>query len=135
MVAITVVLAATVYVWVSGFGGQSGSASRSMSLTSSGSQSATFEKAWTVASATPGLRYQDLTAQVGSTRFTFISTSCDPGENEWSACAGSSTRASTALVTAGDIIRIDASATQIGSTMIITDSSSNSVLAQIVVSN
>ena len=34
MVAITVVLAATVYVWVSGFGAQSSTPAKSMALTS-----------------------------------------------------------------------------------------------------
>lgn len=135
MVAITVVLAATVYVWVSGFGGQSGSSSKTMSLTSAGAQdSTTFIKAWTVASASPGLRYQDMSVMVGSTVYTFATT-CTPGNGAWSACAGSTTRASTDLVSAGDTIRIDATATQIGSNLVVTDTGSNSVLVQITVAN
>src|SRR5438309_3953213 len=69
MVAITVVLAATVYVWVSGFGSNSSSPAKTIALTSNGATAdcngataGTAEcKDFVVASASPGLRWQDLT--------------------------------------------------------------------------
>src|SRR5437773_12441924 len=70
MVAITVVLAATVYVWVSGFGSNSSSPAKTIALTSNGAIAdcdgsatvATEEcKDYVIASASPGARRQDLT--------------------------------------------------------------------------
>src|SRR5579885_2679050 len=63
MVAITVVLAATVYVWVSGFGAQSGNPQKSISLTSAGALSNTW-KNYTVASGTSGMKYSDIQVTV-----------------------------------------------------------------------
>lgn len=66
MVAITVVLAATVYVWVSGFGAQSGSPAKLLSLSSAGVLHTTgnttgdTSKNYTIASATSGMKYSDL---------------------------------------------------------------------------
>src|SRR5438552_19049464 len=59
MVAITVVLAATVYVWVSGFGSQSGTPAKTISLTSNGAL-ATNSKTYAVASATSGMKWSDI---------------------------------------------------------------------------
>src|SRR5207248_11023821 len=59
MVAITVVLAATVYVWVSGFGASSSTPAKTMSLTSNGAL-ASNTKTYAVASATSGMRWSDV---------------------------------------------------------------------------
>ena len=59
MVAITVVLAATVYVWVSGFGSSGTTPAKTMSLTSSGGI-VDGNKTYVIASASPGLKWTDL---------------------------------------------------------------------------
>src|SRR4051812_13673222 len=67
MVAITVVLAATVYVWVSGFGAQTSQPAKSLALSSAGALSTgspTGNKTYTVASATSGMKWSDLTVTV-----------------------------------------------------------------------
>lgn len=72
MVAITVVLAATVYVWVSGFGGGQGAAAKTISLSSHGAISTARDgagdanstdqlKNYTVTSATSGMKWSDVT--------------------------------------------------------------------------
>lgn len=74
MVAITVVLAATVYVWVSGFG-QSGSQAKNLSLTQTsctngvdtgGSESATSAK-FTVVSVSPNFAFANLKVKSATT--------------------------------------------------------------------
>src|SRR5438067_10353810 len=78
MVAITVVLAATVYVWVSGFGTQSSQPAKTISLTSSSALSNTW-KNYTVASGTSGMKYSDLTLTIdGASRaIDPVFTSCN----------------------------------------------------------
>ena len=127
MVAITVVLAATVYIWVSSFSGSSGSATHSLSLVSNGPESAAFERAYTVSSASPGLRYQDLALTVDGTAYPLI-RSADPADGQWAAAAGSTTRASTDVVLAGDTWRIDGAASLVGKTLRVVDAGSNSLI-------
>ena len=136
MVAITVVLAATVYVWVSGFGSQSSQPAKTISLTSSGSLSSS-NKAYTVASATSGMRWSDITATVDGTTFTFTtSVACATdlaanSVNSWRVCAGTSTEASTGTVNAGDSITVgDVSA---GQTLRILDAQANSVILTLTI--
>lgn len=122
MVAITVVLAATVYVWVSGFSG-GGSAAKTISLSSNGPEdSTTFERAYTVASATSGMKWQDLTFTVDGTALTFVTAAPADGEIQ----AGG--EAATAVVNAGDQITIDLAASGSGSTLRVLDTQANSVI-------
>ncbi|HWH09402.1 MAG TPA: archaellin/type IV pilin N-terminal domain-containing protein, partial [Candidatus Thermoplasmatota archaeon] len=64
MVAITVVLAATVYVWVSGFGGSGSDPAKTISLSSGGAiKDCGVDdkcKTYTIAGASPGLKYEDI---------------------------------------------------------------------------
>ena len=120
MVAITVVLAATVYVWVSGFGSNTNSSpAHTMSLVSAGAitldTTATdhWYKTYTVSSADPSLTYGDMKVTIGGTEFTFDGTNgCSEDTlsatqaNSWGGCAGSTARASTASVGAGDTITL-----------------------------
>ena len=129
MVAITVVLAATVYVWVSGFGSNSNSTpAHTMSIVSAsaivGSSPGAnaindvYTKTYTVSSADPSLTYGDLKLILGGTEYTFDSTGCalapaaddatTPANEaaQWGGCAGTTDRAATASVLAGDTIRI-----------------------------
>ncbi|HET6405633.1 MAG TPA: archaellin/type IV pilin N-terminal domain-containing protein, partial [Candidatus Thermoplasmatota archaeon] len=117
MVAITVVLAATVYVWVSGFGSNSNSTpAHTMSITSSGALAAgagnLYWKNYTVSSADPSLTYGDLKLAIGGTQFTYT-PSCGVVANStaatsflWGGCGGTVDRALAHGVLAGDRITI-----------------------------
>ena len=126
MVAITVVLAATVYVWVSGFGsGTNGSPAHTMSMTSAGAivaadnevdtapaASDTWTKTYTVSSADPTLTYGDIKLTIGGTLYTHYTAACtiphvaDADASQWSACSGSTPRTASDGVLAGDTITI-----------------------------
>jgi archaeal type IV pilus assembly protein PilA len=140
MVAITVVLAATVYVWVSGFGGGGGQ-QKSLALSSAGSIDSTsfagdFVKSYTVASATSGMKYQDIKLTLDGAEQTFDATACGAnlGANaNWGACAGSTERAADAVIQAGDVIRLRTDATSSGQTLRILDTQANSVILTLVI--
>lgn len=136
MVAITVVLAATVYVWVSGFGSQSSQPAKSLALSSSGSIDTTtyagdFLKSYTIASATSGMRYSDLTVTIDGVTQTFDATPCSAGllaNANWGGCAGTTARAATDTVSAGDSLLLRTDATPAGTTLRILDATANSVM-------
>lgn len=128
MVAITVVLAATVYVWVSGFGGSSSTPAKSLSLVSASAQDANNAKNFTVASSSPGMKYEDLRVTVGGTALTWEVSTYPSAAATWTAFAGATTRASTDLVSAGDTLSIRTTSSMIGSTLNIVDIDSNSVI-------
>ena len=141
MVAITVVLAATVYVWVSGFSGGGGTPAKSMALSSAGTIDSTsfsgdFAKNYTVASATAGMKYSDIKLTLNGAEQTFDATSCGSslGANAaWGGCAGTTDRAASDVIQAGDVIRLRTDATPSGSTLRILDSQANSVILTLVI--
>ena len=152
MVAITVVLAATVYVWVSGFGSSANNTQQhtlSMASASAISEATdVFSKRYTVSSADPSLTYGDMRLAIDGTQYTFDATGCTLGlassgaddANVWSACAGSTARTANDLVKAGDTILISCySAGASGSgclgdkVMVITDIEANSVMVTLAV--
>jgi len=92
MVAITVVLAATIYVWVTGFGGGSQTA-LSMDLQQTAGTSGT-DAIFRVTSASPDLDWSDLTFKIGGTTITTV----------YSGTSG--TTALSGAVNAGDYIRV-----------------------------
>src|SRR5581483_10346367 len=102
------VLAATVYVWVSGFGAQSGNPQKSISLTSAGSLSSGW-KNYTIASGTTGMKYSDLTVTVNGVTQALdtsgagasCSTYAVSGANVYLACAGTTLRTTANTVAAG----------------------------------
>ena len=153
MVAITVVLAATVYVWVSGFGSGGGNTpAHTMALTSGGAidQSSAaspdddFYKPYTVASADPSLTWGDLKVTFGGAEIAFDpSGDCDNGDDvaadaapaasatEWTSCSGTSETTADDLVSAGDKIYIVSEATPgspSGTELIFLDTQANSVM-------
>jgi flagellin-like protein len=144
MVAITVVLAATVYVWVSGFGTQSGSPAKSISLTSAGalvSGSPTGNKTYTVASGTSGMRWQDITlSDNGVTQTLYVpgsTTACPSvtpaslGPNKFIACdAGNEVSAASNVINAGDLILVQANS---GDSLRVLDSQANAVMLTLTV--
>ena len=117
MVAITVVLAATVYVWVSGFGSSSNNSQQhTMSVVSASALAGDttldiYNKTYTVSSADPTLTYGDMRISINGAQYTFDAAGCTVYASSaaddsaaWGACAGSTSRASTDLVKAGDTI-------------------------------
>ena len=136
MVAITVVLAATVYVWVSGFGSGGGNTpAHTMALTSGGAITGVdsdsdpltgdadgfeyYYKPYTVASADPSLTWGDLKITFAGVEINFYepgAAACDtaaalaaaaaPTTHEWSACSGTDEPDADDLVNAGDKLYI-----------------------------
>lgn len=147
MVAITVVLAATVYVWVSGFGGGQGAAAKTISLASAGSITTARDgagtanttgdqlKNFTVSSATSGMKWSDVTITLDG-----ATINCD---DTWAGTADKFRIGSgglflscddtavgpTSVVTAGQSIEIyDEGGGLSGKTLRILDSQANSVM-------
>jgi flagellin-like protein len=139
MVAITVVLAATVYVWVSGFGSSTSSAQKSMSLVSAGSIS-NNNKNYTVASATPGMKWTDLTFTMDGSTYAYHgdmltvvysgNTMCVMDAS--AACAAGSTLPST-TVDAGDTVSIITTTGLSGHTLRVLDANANAVVLTLTV--
>jgi archaeal type IV pilus assembly protein PilA len=138
MVAITVVLAATVYVWVSGFGAQSGNPQKSMALTSAGTLSGS-NKTYTVASATSGMKWSDITVTVNGatqTQYVVASTACGAipaaqPANTYAACSGGNFVSSTgSVVNAGDTITVEGAS---GGTLRILDAQANAVILTLTI--
>ena len=135
MVAITVVLAATVYVWVSGFGAQSGNPQKSLSLTSSGALSNTW-KNYTVASATSGMKWSDVAFTLNGAPYAFDGTaSCSTptlAASSYAVCHGGTAQTSAAtVVAAGDTIMLKGISG--GQTLRIVDAQANSVMLTLTI--
>lgn len=132
MVAITVVLAATVYVWVSGFGSQSGQPAKTMSLSSAGALSGTNNKTYAVASATSGMKWTDVTFTLDGATLAY-DTALTTGEycvaTTGTACDAS---APTSVIQAGQQLTIFNTGLS-GKTLRILDSQANSVILTLVV--
>lgn len=145
MVAITVVLAATVYVWVSGFGSGGGSAPGAISLSSSspitsdcsadGATTANdYCKSYTVSSASSGLTYGGLTLTLDGVTLAQDAGGCATvlgATSEYGACAGSTAKTSASPVAAGDQIKVafNGAAGLQGKTLRVIDANANSILA------
>lgn len=136
MVAITVVLAATVYVWVSGFGSQGSQPAKTVSLTSAGAIASSV-KQYTIASGTPGLKWSDLSYTLDGTTMTYDGTGPLGNDNEFcvadtgSTCV-TGTSAPSTTVDAGDTLKIQ-HASLSGKTLRILDSQANSVILTLTV--
>lgn len=140
MVAITVVLAATVYVWVSGFGNQSGSTTKTMSLSTLDSLAGGNQwKNYTVASASTGLKYSDIKLIVDGDELAFTNGGTDDPDGldnaKWWVKRDAGYQASTAIVKAGDIVIIKSNDVDMDAKKLtLTDSASNSVMLTLTVS-
>ena len=111
MVAITVVLAATIYVWVSGFGG-GGSQSISMAVTQEDPIGDGSSVTFRVDSVSSGTTYADLEAKTTTGQTTY------EGLETLVSIAGDT------LITAGDTFTINCGQ---GDTLTVRDVSSNSI--------
>jgi len=123
MVAITVVLTATVWVWVSGFsagGGQQPAGS--LSLVSNGHTAANWS--YVVSSASAGLRYDDLNPS---------GMAYGNATQQWSVTrAGTAIDPAASTVMAGDAIMFHGIPQQ-GQTLVLSQRSSNSVLLMLMI--
>ena len=138
MVAITVVLAATVYVWVSGFGSQSNQPAKTMSMTSAAAianSGSVYWKNYTVASATPGMKYSDVKFTLNGADLTFAApASCgEAADGTWKACANGAARAATDVISAGDVVTLRSASALSGQTLRVLDSQANSVVLTLVI--
>ncbi|MCD6171161.1 MAG: type IV pilin [Thermoplasmata archaeon] len=126
MVAITVVLAATIYVWVSGFGGGGGEA-LSMSVSQIGNAELRgtgtakgYYANFTVTALSGNASYSNLRILVGSTNLgTGPATSLTNGT--W-------TREGGTYIQAGDVIEIRMASNPVGQTLQIISTESGSVI-------
>ena len=129
MVAITVVLAATVYVWVSGFG-QSGAQAKSASFSATSSGSAT---SFTLVSASTGLRWNDVKITVdGATTYGILVSAAGCSSYINSAAWDGGTQLSSTACTAapGDVIKFGVASLPSGTVhMNIVDKPSNTVVS------
>ena len=149
MVAITVVLAATVYVWVSGFGASNSAPAKSIALTSDGALAEAIATAghqqnpaknYSIASASPGLKWGDLKFTLDGETVTYADTSQNGGTqntNAWCLLTSSGACVAAAdygakLVEAGSRIRLE-DATLGASKLLIVDPASNSQIYSVVV--
>lgn len=140
MVAITVVLAATVYVWVSGFGSNSSAPAKSMALTSDGAINLD-NKTYTVASATPGMKWTDVTFKLDGAPLAYDNLAADAAVADTycpldsaAACFDPSTATGSALlIDAGDRVRFHDTAIT-GQKLLVLDSSSNSIIVTLTIS-
>lgn len=143
MVAITIVLAAVVYVWVSGFGSSAQpGAAETVGISSAGAYDATaFLKPYSVTSASPSLVYGDVRVVVGGETLTASATDADCGSayaslgpGEWVACASSTAaRAAGDAVSAGDLIVIRCAADCEGALLVLVDEEANAVMTSVTV--
>ena len=160
MVAITVVLAATVYVWVSGFGSNSSQPAKSIAFTSGGQLATTATtdatagddsyKAYVVSAASPGLKYSDLTFTLNGATLVISTGNCDAtlsdlstadNAGNWIACSaafatgGGAAKGTGDLVMAGDhVYLVKEGASMSGQTLRVLDSAANSIITTLTVS-
>lgn len=133
MVAITVVLAATVYVWVSGFGAGGTQPAKTLSLASA-SAITNGDKIYTVASGTTGLKWSDLNFTLdGGWRPQAQGATCssDIANATYYACRGSTQLTADDVVQAGDLVRLGGASS--GQTLRVLDSQANSVILTLAV--
>lgn len=108
MVAITVVLAATIYVWVSGFGG-GGDETPSMAL-----QADNADNTWTVTSADTGISWDDIEFKIsGSTaaNMTFCGVTVGSVSADSFTVVTTTFSGADAAVDAGDTFKINSGPT------------------------
>lgn len=140
MVAITVVLAATVYVWVSGFGAQGSAPAKTLSLTSNGAIGSDSFKNYTVSSATPGMRWSDVTITLNGEELDYNdSTAIASGAEDFCVILSGNTCATSAewdggdhVISAGHSLTIKAADIS-GQTLRVLDSQANSVVLTLTV--
>jgi hypothetical protein len=120
---------------VSGFGAQSGTPQKSMSLTSAAALSGGF-KTYAIASSTSGMKYSDISVTLNGATFALDATvACAspqtiPTASQYLACTGTTRHVAGDVVSAGDVISLRAAS---GDTLRILDSQANAVILTLTV--
>lgn len=135
MVAITVVLAAVVYVWVSGF--QVGNTPPgSMSIAFNGHPGAS-NVSYIVTSATSGMHYTDVALQLDGATLQYANlTAGAPTADKWclwNPAGYCNASPGSATLNAGDVLYLQNTSPGIGSALNIVDTKANAVLLTITV--
>ncbi len=123
MVAITVVLAATIYVWVSGFGGGGGEA-LSMSVSQVGNLDSSGQASFVVSALSGNASWSNVKILVGSHALK-MNTSGALADGYWNV---SDKDPSNSYIEAGDVINIYYSGANPGDTLQIISRESGSVI-------
>lgn len=118
MVAITVVLAASVYYWVTSMSSDTHAPPGSLALSSAGLETTDNERSFTVRAASQNLAWDDIELHLGNLTLTHVEST--PDDDEWSSPSG--------IVHAGDTLTLNARSSTEGALMLLTQTSSNSVL-------
>lgn len=126
MVAITVVLAATVYVWVSGFGASGGQAKTlALSVTSTTGGIATLTA---VSTGSPALEYSKLKITVdGDAAYGIVANGVYVRDTAWTSTTA------TSRIAPGDVIKVAHRTSGNSITVNFVDTSANTVVSQLVV--
>jgi flagellin-like protein len=139
MVAVTVVLAATVYVWVSSQDARSAESPGAFALTSAGNVAnpapGDYSKEFTLVAAMPGFTYGQLAITLdGAPLQAELGLACDPSvTGAWSVCAGTAPRDASSPLSAGDALKLRVSSSPSGATLRFLDPASNSVLYTVTI--
>lgn len=145
MVAITVVLAATVYVWVSGFGAQTSQPSMSVALTSTsaiqqgyGAGTGDTLKTYTVSTATPGMKWGDLKVTLDGADVAYAATfAADKTNFQVTDTATGNAIADNAIagstIKAGQLLKVVYDGSIDGKTLRLIDAQANSVVLTVIV--
>lgn len=141
MVAITVVLAATVYVWVSGFN-TGGSSARTLSLASAKvitPDGSDYYKDYVVASSSPGLKWNEVDITLDGTKLAYDGDTPYNTSDSFRVTIGGTPKTGTTkpsdVIQAGDKLTIyDMGASPSGKTLRLIDATSNSIMSTMVIS-
>lgn len=133
MVAITVVLSATVYVWVSGFSGNHNQPAHAVTLISD-APLLDGAKSFTVAASSSDLAYRDLTITRNGATLLFAEAGAAPDacrDGTQALCRGETVLSAASLVKAGDRVQITGAAA--GDVLRVIDVEANTVLYTVTI--
>lgn len=135
MVAITVVLSATVYVWVSGFGAQNSTRQKTIGLISSAPLSGNT-KLYSVSSAAAGMKWSDVRFTLNGRTLAYDSTLTGTAKycvaTTGSSCVATASWNPASAVQAGQTITL-ADTSLNGETLRVVDAEANAVILTLVV--
>lgn len=135
MVAITVVLAAVVYVWVSGFGTTGTEMARSMSVVTDGT-SANSNATFTVSSASPTLKWDEIALNLDGRSLGYANlTAGAPTDYRWCVWNGNGycEASPSGYVNAGARLYVQKTGSLSGTKLTIVDTLANSAMVTLTV--
>lgn len=137
MVAVTVVLAAGVYVWISSQDARASGGPAALSVMADGGGASpgpgNHYRNLTLVAATPGLTYGQLVLTLDGVSLQAQLGACEPAATEaWTACAGGAARSASSVLAAGDTLTLRLSSPPVGATLRFIDPTSNSVVHAVV---